>query len=336
MILKNKDNMMRKLLIQMSILLFVVSACSTHQAKWENIKIDNADSPRNDIRAICFDQNAKMWVGTWGGILENVDGKWLLRGPEGYIETLFIAPDNTKWAGLWGGGVYKCTSEEEWINVKEASPTNSVNIISSDNKGSLWVGDWGGGAVNLEGNGEIDVNNKTGGAANFNGSRWTVYTDENVELGDNSVVSMACDSQNRMWFGTYHGLSRFDKGTWTPFNKQNSQLPDNDVYSLTADSKGNIWIGTCNGLAKLSGNNWTIFKKENCGLVDNLILSVAEDSSGKIWVGTNKGVSVFDGSKWETFTSSNSKLIDNRVQVIKPYQKKVYLGTSKGISVIEK
>lgn len=338
MILKNKHKArtMKKLLMQMGILLLVVTACSTHKEKWENIRIENADSPKNDIRSICFDQEGKMWVGTWFGVFENVDGQWEAQGPESYVETLFIGPDDTKWAGLWGGGVYKCVVGGQWENVKEASPTNSVNVISADNKGSIWVGDWGGGAVNLDGKGEIDVNNKTGGAANFNGSQWVVYKDEDVNLGDNSVVAIACDTQNRMWFGTYHGLSRLDKGVWTLFNKQNSQLPDNDVYSLASDSKDNIWVGTCNGLAKLSGESWIIFKKENCGLVDNLIFAIAEDADGNIWVGTNKGVSVFDGSKWKTYTSDNSQLIDNRVQVIKVSGKKVYLGTGKGISVFEK
>jgi ligand-binding sensor domain-containing protein len=96
-----------------------------------------------------------------------------------------------------------------------------------------------------------------------------------------------------------------------------------------------VWAGTCNGLVRISGEKWNVFRKENSGMADNLILSIAEDSSGNIWVGTNKGVSVFDGSAWKTFTKENSLLADNRVQVIKVRDKKVFLGTSNGISVFE-
>jgi len=326
---------MKKILL-LAALIFIVAANPMCAGNWKSFLVENSFSPNNDIHSICFDKEGTMWVGTWGGVFKNSGEKWLMQGPDCYVETLFIAPDNTKWVGLWGGGVYKSETGEKWENVKDASPTNSVNVISADNKGNIWVGDWGGGAVNLDGKGEIDVNNKTGGAANFNGKQWMVYKAEDVKLGDNSVVAIACDKKDHMWFGTYHGLSELENGTWTLFNKQNSPLPDNDVYSLAADSKGNVWIGTCNGLAKLSGDKWNIFRKENCGLADNLILSIAEDTLGNIWVGTTKGVSVFDGSKWKTFTTSNSKLIDNRVQVVKVLGKKVYLGSGKGISVFEK
>jgi len=330
-----KDSAMKKLMISLGIFLFALFACTTQKEKWENIRIDDIDSSKNDIRSICFDREGKMWVGTWFGVFENVDGKWQPQGPESYVETLFIGSDDTKWAGLWGGGVYKCEAGGQWENVKEASPTNSVNVISADRKGSIWIGDWGGGAVNLEGKGEIDVNNKNGGAANFDGHQWVVYRNDSVSLGDNSVVAITCDVKNRMWFGTYHGVSMFENGNWTLYNKQNSQLPDNDVYSLASDSEGNVWVGTCNGLAKVSGENWTIYKKENSGLVENLILAIAEDSHGNIWVGTNKGVSVFNGKEWKTYTVDNSGLIDNRVQAIASFRNKVYVGTGNGISVFE-
>ncbi len=323
---------MKKTFIQTAAIFFALTACSPESEKWESILIDNADSPNNDIRAICFDQDGKMWVGTWGGVFGNVNGNWLPQGPEGYVETLFIASDHTKWSGLWGGGVYKCKAGDKWEKIKDVSPTNSVNVISADRNGSIWIGDWGGGAVNLMGKGEADVNNKIGGTA-FKGDQGIVYRDETVDLGDNSVISMTCDAQNRMWFGTYHGLSRFDEGKWTLFNKQNSDLPDNDVYSLCTDSKGNIWAGTCNGLAKISGESWTIYNKDNCGLAEELILAIAEDSRGNIWLGTNKGLSVFDGSDWKSYTTVNSGLIDDRVQAITVFEDKVYIGTGKGISI---
>jgi ligand-binding sensor domain-containing protein len=298
-------------------ILLIVTACSPKTIHWESLRIVNGDSPGNDIRSICFDRGDKMWVGTWNGVYKNVDGQWLAQGPATYVETLFISHDDTKWVGLWGGGVFKSITGEQWEKVSDASPSGSVNVISSDNKGNLWVGDWAGGAVN------------------FDGEKWSIYKAGDVKLGDNTVTSIICSPDHCLWFGTYHGLSKFENGTWTLYNNQNSKLPDNDVYTLASDSKGAIWVGTINGLARLSDEKWEVFRKENSGLVDNLILSIAEDSSGNIWVGTNKGVSVFDGSIWKTYTNENSKLVDNRVQVIKVWNKKVYMGTGNGISVIE-
>lgn len=326
---------MKKLILSLFLFLFIFTSYSAD--RWTTLKIGEGYSPKNDIYSICFDKQGNLWAGTNYGVYKKEAGKWTAKGTENiYVQTFYIDNSDTKWAGLYGGGVFKSVGGDKWENVKDASPTNSVNVISADNKGNIWVGDWGGGAVNLDGKGEIDVNTKTGGAANYDGQHWISYKADKVKLGDNSVTSIACDTKNNMWFGTYHGVSKLENGIWTLFNIENSKLPDNDVYSLASDSKGNIWIGTCNGLAKLSGETWTIYKKENCGLVDNLILSLAEDSFGNIWVGTYKGVSVFDGSKWKTYTTKNSKLVHDRVQTIKAWNKKVYIGTTKGISVFEK
>ena len=308
---------MKKLLLPLLLILFILPSFSAN--KWTTYKIEEGYSPKNDIYSICFDKQGNLWAGTNYGVYKKEAGKWTAQGVENiYVQSLYIDYNGTKWAGLYGGGVYKSLAGGKWENVKDASPTNSVNVISADNKGNTWVGDCAGGAIN------------------YDGKHWISYKADKVKLGDNSVTSIACDTKDNMWFGTYHGVSKLGNGTWTLFNKENSKLPVNDVYSLAADSKGNIWIGTCNGLAKLSANTWTIYKKENSGLVDNLILSLAEDSFGNIWVGTNKGVSVFDGSKWKTYTAENSKLVHNRVQTIKAWNKKVYIGTTKGISVFEK
>ncbi|MDP4184183.1 MAG: two-component regulator propeller domain-containing protein [Bacteroidota bacterium] len=317
----------------LSMLFLFCTICAYSAGHWTTLKIEDNQSQKNDIRSICFDKQGDMWVGTCYGIYKYENGQWLAKGPEKvYIETLFIDKYDTKWAGLWDGGVYKCEDNKSWEKVKGASPNDCANIITADRKGSIWVGDWGGGAVNLERKGDIMSNNISSEVQNKE-DRWVVYKADKVKLGDNSILSITADAKGRTWFGTYHGVSVLDNGKWTLFNKQNSQLPDNDVYSLSSDAKGNVWIGTCDGVVKVSGSKWTIYKKENSGLVCNLILSLATDSKGNVWVGTNKGVSVFNGSKWITYNVENGSLPDDRVQTIAVYKNKVYVGTSSGISV---
>lgn len=325
---------MKKILLLFFFFLSILQSFSI--GRWTTYKIEEGYSPKNDICSICFGKQGGLWVGTNYGIYKNEAGKWVAQNVENiYVQNLFIDDKDTKWAGLYGGGVYKCEAGNNWEIVKDASPTNSVNVITSDKKGNIWVGDWGGGAVNLDGKGEIDVNNKTGGATNYNGKRWVSYKADQVNLGDNSVTSIVCDAKDRMWFGTYHGLSMLNNGIWTLYNKQNSTLPDNDIYSLASDRKGNVWIGTCNGLVKISGSKWTVYNNENSGLSYDLILSLATGANGSVWVGTNKGAFFFDGTKWINYTVENSGLTDNRVQTIVVYKNKVYFGTSNGISVYE-
>jgi ligand-binding sensor domain-containing protein len=322
------------------VLLLFVFFISVHQSfsigGWTTYKIEDGYSPKNDIWSICFGKQGDMWAGTSYGIYKNETGKWIAQNVENiYVQTLFIDKKNTKWAGLYGGGVYKCEAGKNWRTVKDASPTNTVNVITSDHEGNIWLGGWGGCDGNLDEKGQIDVRNKTGGAINYNGKEWVSFKADQVNLGDNSVTSIVCDAKNRIWFGTYHGLSMLKNGIWTLYNKQNSALPDNDVYSLASDRAGNVWIGTCNGLVKIAGTKWTVYNNENSGLTYDLILSLATGANGSVWVGTNKGVFLFDGSKWMNYNVKNSGLIDNRVQTIVVYKNKVYFGTSNGISVYE-
>ena len=323
---------MKKLLLLFLSFVSILQSCSTDQ--WTTLKIEDGDSPKNDICSICFDKQGSSWVGTNYGIYKNEADKWVAQGIENiYVQTLFIDDKDTKWAGLYEGGVFKCEAGNNWENVKDASPTNSVNVITSDIKGNIWLGGWGGCILDLDEKGEIDITNKTGGAMIYDGKQWVSYKAAQVNLGDNSVNTIVCDAKGRIWFGTYHGLSMLNNGIWTLYNKQNSTLPDNEVFSLAADSKGNVWIGTCNGLVKISGLEWTVYNNENSDLSCDLILSLATDENGSVLAGTNKGAFFFDGTKWRNYTAENSGLTDNRVQTIAVHKHKVYFGTSNGISV---
>jgi ligand-binding sensor domain-containing protein len=306
-----------------TIVLILISLESFAKGRWTTYKVENGSSPKNDITAICFDQYDSLWVSTMYGIYKYADGKWECQGLENkYVHTLLIDHDNTKWAGLWGGGVVRSTDGINWVHIPEASKSNSTNVISVDKNGSIWAGDWNEGLYNLTR--QADGKDK-----------WIIYTSEEVGIGDNSILSILSASKNQMWFGTYHGVSLFENNIWTLYNKQNSKLPDDNVYSLASDKKGHIWIGTGNGLVNVSGTKWTIYNNENSKLSCDLVLSLAIDPKGNLWVGTNKGVFVFDGKNWINYTSENSPLPNNRIQAIVVRNNKIYIGTSSGLAVYE-
>lgn len=289
--------------------------CVCMQAQWTNIQIEPGISPKNDILSICFDKQGDMWVATSFGVYKNDGGQWKSQGSENiYVQSLFIDNNEAKWAGIWGGGVFRCEAGKDWVNVKDASLSISTNAIIAGNKGDLWFGTWDKGLVS------------------YNGSRWTHYISGDVAIGDNSVLSLA-KYEGKIWVGTYHGLSSFDGSGWILYNRENSPLPDNDIYALWAGREG-LWIGTCNGLALLKKGGWTVYNGDTPAIQGDVVLAVAEDLEGNVWVGTNKGLTVFNGQQWKTFTMENSNLIENRVQTISIRNNKIYVGTSLGISVL--
>jgi ligand-binding sensor domain-containing protein len=309
--------------------MFMLLSLSASAGKWTIYKIEDQYSPKNDITSVCIDKQGFMWVGTSFGIYRYTNGNWVAQGTENiYVRTLFIDNQNTKWAGLTAGGVLRCDDGVNWEKVPEASKSHSVNVIQCDNKGSIWAGDWNEGLFNLV-------------VPSIGKEQWVNYraadekTGDREKIGDNAILSITPDSKNRMWFGTYHGLSLMENNQWLFYDMHNSSLPDNNIYALAAGKDEIVWVGTGNGLVKIEGSAWTIYSNENSGLSCDLILSLATGHKGDIWVGTNKGLFYFNGEHWTHFTTENSMLPDNRIQSIVVHEHKIYIGTGNGLAVYE-
>ena len=70
-------------------------------------------------------------------------------------------------------------------------------------------------------------------------------------LGEYFVTSIAFDSKDAAWIGTFkHGLIKYD-GTVTHFDKSNSILPDSLIIrTIAVDNNDVVWIGSNKGLIK--------------------------------------------------------------------------------------
>jgi ligand-binding sensor domain-containing protein len=125
-------------------------------------------------------------------------------------------------------------------------------------------------------------------------------------LVGNSIVAMARDSTESLWFGTPDGASHYDGVNWRNFTTANG-LPDNSVHAIMVDHAGVAWLSTDAGLSRYDGSTWKTYSAAN-GLPSNLAGSIVEDHQGNIWVawnplGPGAGVSRFDGTTWRAFTS---------------------------------
>ncbi len=309
---------MKKLIIILSLF---ISAHALATGKWTVSRIDKDYSPKNDITGLSFDKQGALWASTSCGVFAYANGSWEEKGlRKAYLHTIYVDDNNTKWAGLYLGGLHFSTDGNKWEKVNQPEMSGSVNAVTSDKKGTIWMGDWNEGLFSL-----------TPGAK----GKWAQYRSGKQLLGDNAIFSVTTDSKNQLWAGTTHGVSLYSNNQWTLYNIKNSKLPDNIVYSLASDSNGTVWIGTANGLVKANSSGWTVYNNENSGLSCDLILALAVDEIGNIWVGTNKGAFYFNGQKWENFTVENSDLPDNRVQTIIARNNKIYFGTSYGLAIYE-
>ncbi|MFM2121153.1 MAG: hypothetical protein RL722_2621, partial [Pseudomonadota bacterium] len=98
--------------------------------------------------------------------------------------------------------------------------------------GSIWAGTWG------------------GGAARFDGQRWSNLTRADG-LAGNIVYALAQDAGGAIWFGTDQGVSRWDGARgWARVGRAQG-LVDDHVYTLAVQADGSVWAGTRGGVARL-------------------------------------------------------------------------------------
>ncbi len=288
-------------------------------AQFTNNTITQEVSPKNDIVAISFDEQEQLWVGTSYGIYKKENDTWKTIGQDNmFIRDLHITPTGEVWAGRLNGGVLKLNNDQWEKSAEATAQSNSANAILTDQSGRTWFATW----------------NK--GLTMFDGEKWHNIDNKNSELLDKTILSLTVDKNNNLWVGTYRGLSCFDGNKWINFTRDNSQLPNNDIYALCPAKKNKVWVGTCGGLALVTTNGIEkTYSFANSGLPSNTILTLVEDHKNNLWIGTNKGLTKFDGKKWKTYTMENSNLLENRVQTLVVKDKKLYVGTSLGLSILD-
>lgn len=134
------------------------------------------------------------------------------------------------------------------------------------------------------------------------------YTIENG-LSQNSVISVAQDKSDFMWFGTRQGLNRYDGyefKTYINHPADRSSLSNNEVQSLLSDSGGTLWVGTANGLNRYDSGTDTftqIDTRSKKGISNSGIECLYEDPDKNLWVGTLKGLNLLTDKSKNTFKS---------------------------------
>lgn len=75
------------------------------------------------------------------------------------------------------------------------------------------------------------------------------YEDGKSGLNSNYVRSLALDTENRLWVGTYGGLNIYKEGSDSFSSIKSSEIQEgslsqNSVRSIFRDSQGGMWLGT--------------------------------------------------------------------------------------------
>ena len=238
------------------------------------------DLTKINISGLAFDSKGNLWVantgapallsamepnGTWhsynlGGNLSGID-----------IGTMIIDSNDYIWIIMRGGevivfnfgGTLNDNTDDQVVTLNTAVGNGhlagSVNCLTVDQKGNVWAGTNNGPCL------------FTDSRAIFNGSNYDAVqkmvrrndgtNQEDPLFANLSVLSMAVDGANQIWFGLESGLYLMSFELRPKeihhFNVDNSPLLDNAVTTMAIDKEGEVFFGTSNGVISYRGESST-------------------------------------------------------------------------------
>lgn len=208
----------------------------------------------------------------------------------------------------------------------------NVQVVFCQMMDRIWVATEGGG---------LFVYDKTS-------KRLKNYTyDDQSGLQSNFIRSLALDSDNQLWVGTYNGLYIYKESVDRFYSGQDITVPEgklsqNSVRSIFKDAQGGMWLGTYWGGLNYYHPLCNRFKHIKHipyvnSLSDNVVSCIVEDRNSNLWIGTSDGgLNVYDSKKNEfkvyPFESGvrGVPFRDIKCVYIDEGQDKVYVGAHAG------
>lgn len=238
----------------------------------------------SEVYPLYRDRQENIWIGTTKGLSIYRSG--------GKFETLKLKPadQNAPPEELWG---------------KEKM---SVQSLWEDSNGKMWVGLNGG--IFLVQNGKAELIERSRGHHVFairedrNGNVWAATNKGILQYRDYKFIKTLAvkdglpnefmtlifeDSQGKLWFGGFGGLSEFKDGKFTNYTIKEG-LAGSYVRSMYEDADGTLWIGTYDeGLSRFKDGRFVNYRAEN-GLYSNGVFAIEEDARGNFWISSNRGI----------------------------------------------
>lgn len=215
------------------------------------------------------------------------------------LTTLFFDKTGNLWIGTASNGMFRISFKKQPFQFYQfdyrANEGLGYEDISSPipiSNGDIWIGNWGGGGVNILKNKDLNLPSPPFESIKANNG-------VKGALQDGFIYPIFEDSKGNVWIGTFtsglHYLNKKNKIAqnyyFHNYTSSNSALPSNIIMDIFEDKANVIWICMDGGLARLLPGkkrfessfqeleNPEIFK-------DKHLLSIFEDSMNNLWITT--------------------------------------------------
>lgn len=294
------------------------------------------------VHSLMEDNQGNIWVGAYqSGIMVIPksmygfeytsfarDGRSATNNP--CVTSILQDPaDNSLWIAADGGGLLHLheNGRREYFNASNSGlKSNSIQSISMDRHGAIWIATFGAGLFRMGPDRVIrqfKEQDKLGtekimalcydgrkdrilAGTNGNGLSVISTTDEIIKLTlsedvNKWISSLFIDSKGMLWVGTYNGPLSYDSETRQLVTYNVNLLGMRTrVYSFCEGDPGIIWIGTGEGLVEFNRTkNTTKLYTEEEGLSSNVVTGILRGNDGILWISTSNGLSRLDPGKGE-------------------------------------
>lgn len=283
--------------------LYKINPLTGERKNYRHISSDKRSLASNYVRALRFDEQNRLWVGTFDALSiydeENDSFTSYKNNPvqpesisQSSVRCIFRDIQGGMWLGtFWGGVNYYHSLKNRFRNMKHIPFQNSlssdvVNCIVEDAESNLWIGTDGGG---------LNFYNTTT-------KKFTSYSlkveKNNQKVSANNIKAIYIDEKNDLVFiGTHAGGLAILHRRSGEMEYYNSGLSDENVYAIIPDGEDALWIGTLNTLARFRIKERRSVavsrQKDGAPFQGRRIRVLFRDSKQRIWMGGENGLQVY-------------------------------------------
>ena len=286
-----------------------------------------ATPSENDVRALAFDAQERLWAATGDGVRVLEAGQWKTPpGAEKLGPTYALCRDGKGviWIGAWNG-LYRASGEQVTPTTLHDTPISAICARPAAN----------GQPETLFAGGPQGVWRSEGDPAN----RWTPVQG----AWHRGIRSLLPDGDNRLWIGTSSGLY-LQELSKAPLPAVRYSRPDvvlsSDISRLTPLPDGEFAIASTGGIDFYRGTRRVRSLTGQNGMPSHQARAIARDSDGRLWVATKMGVARFDPrfdhGQWSLRHSRRWLLSDDTRDVVIAKDGAAWIATASGVDAIRR
>lgn len=272
-----------------------------------------ASPAENDVRALAWDSNGRLWAATAAGVRYREGSTWKTPsgGDLGETHCLLRDTQGTLWVGAWDG-LYRV----EGSRVVAERKGSEIIALCMGRDGTLFAG----------GSGGIFVRRGREPWQALQG-RW-----------HQAVRAIAVADENHLWIASASGLYLQNTRSGQPSRRFGTpnQLLSSNLYCLTPLPDGTLAIGSTGGIDFYKGTQRVRSLSVAQGLPNRHARAISVDGQGRLWVATKLGVARYDKGTWRLRHSRRWLASDDARAVVIGPDSTAWVATASGVDAIRR